>query len=196
MTSITHITLESPDPKSAKAFYDAAFGSGDLIATAKSDAPTDGFRGFTLSLVVEQLATLQSLFDAAVAAGGTVIKPIATSLWGTGASIQGPDGAVWTLATSAKKNKGPVIDEVPQLVLLLAQDDVAASKQFYVDKGLTVSKSFGKYIEFEKSGAISLALYSRKALAKNAGVDPEGSGSHRIVIGGGSFTDPSGFVWA
>ena len=35
----------------------------------------------------------------------------------------------------------------------------------------------------------------RGALAKDAGVPPEGTGSHRIAIGGdaGSFTDPDGF---
>jgi hypothetical protein len=34
-------------------------------------------------------------------------------------------------------------------------------------------------------------------LAKDAGVSPDGSGSHRIVIGSeaGSFTDPDGFAW-
>jgi hypothetical protein len=42
-----------------------------------------------------------------------------------------------------------------------------------------------------------MALYGRRALAKDAGVSPDGSGSHRIVIGGdgGSFTDPDGFAW-
>ena len=34
-------------------------------------------------------------------------------------------------------------------------------------------------------------------LAKDAGVAPEGSGAHRLAIGGdaGSFTDPDGFEW-
>jgi hypothetical protein len=37
----------------------------------------------------------------------------------------------------------------------------------------------------------------RRALAKDAGVSPEGTGSHRIVIGSdtGPFTDPDGFAW-
>ena len=44
---------------------------------------------------------------------------------------------------------------------------------------------------------MKLALYGRRALAKDAGVPPQGTGSHRFVIGGdaGSFTDPDGFVW-
>jgi hypothetical protein len=84
-------------------------------------------------------------------------------------------------------------------VLLLGVEDVAASKRFYVDHGLTVGRSFGrKYVEFATAPSqIKLALYGRRALAKDAGVSPDGSGSHRIAIGSdaGSFTDPDGFVW-
>ena len=44
---------------------------------------------------------------------------------------------------------------------------------------------------------MKLALYSRRAAAKDAGVSADGTGSHRIVIAGGSepFTDPDGFAW-
>ena len=44
---------------------------------------------------------------------------------------------------------------------------------------------------------MKLALYSRKALAKDAGVAPDGDGSHRIAVASaaGAFTDPDGFVW-
>ncbi len=83
------------------------------------------------------------------------------------------------------------------MVLLLGVADVAASKRFYVDHGLTVARSFGrKYVQFD-TGQIQLALYERRALAKDAGVSPEGSGSHRITIGSdaGRFTDPDGFTW-
>jgi len=77
--------------------------------------------------------------------------------------------------------------------------DIAASKRFYVDHGLAVAKSFPrKYVEFESPSAqVKLALYGGRALAKDAGVPPDGNGSHRIVIGSdaGAFTDPDGFVW-
>jgi hypothetical protein len=77
---------------------------------------------------------------------------------------------------------------------------VAASKRFYVDRGLAVAKSFGrKYVEFETpSSPIRFGLYGRRALAKDAGVSPDGSGSHRLVIASnaGPFTDPDGFAWA
>ena len=45
--------------------------------------------------------------------------------------------------------------------------------------------------------AHQLALYGRRALAKTAGVAPDGTGSHRIAINStaGTFTDPDGFTW-
>ena len=54
-----------------------------------------------------------------------------------------------------------------------------------------------KYAEFEAGGgAITLSLLGRRALAKDAGVPEEGSGSHRLAINGGDFfTDPDGFEW-
>ena len=84
-------------------------------------------------------------------------------------------------------------------MLLLGVADIAATKRFYVDQGLEVAKSFArKYVEFDApAGAVKLALYGRRALAKDAGTPPDGSGSHRIVIGSdaGPFTDPDGFTW-
>ena len=65
--------------------------------------------------------------------------------------------------------------------------------------GLAVAKSFGrKYVEFATApGSVKLALYGRRAAAKDAGVSPEGTGSHRLMISGdtGPFTDPDGFAW-
>jgi hypothetical protein len=42
-----------------------------------------------------------------------------------------------------------------------------------------------------------LALYRHRALSKDAGVSPDGTGSHRLMIGSdvGPFTDPDGFAW-
>ena len=74
--------------------------------------------------------------------------------------------------------------------------DMAASTSCYVEHGFTVAKSFGrKYVEFATgSSPVKLALYGRRALAKDAGVPAEGTGSHRLVIGtdAGPFTDPDG----
>jgi hypothetical protein len=55
-----------------------------------SEAPTTDFRGFTLSLVVFQPATVDGLISAAVDAGATPLKPAAKLLWGYGAGMKGP----------------------------------------------------------------------------------------------------------
>ena len=199
MTSIENVTLEVSDTDAASDFYETAFGPDLPVRMRPSETPTSGFRGFTLSLVVSQPADADSLFETALAAGATQVKPAAKSLWGYGGVVQAPDGTLWQIVTSSKKNTGPANRKVDDVVLLLGVDDVKASKQFYVDQGLPVGKSFGsKYVEFDGSGSpVTLSLYKRRALAKVAGVPPEGSGSHRLVIGSdaGSFTDPDGFVW-
>jgi predicted lactoylglutathione lyase len=198
MTSIESVTLEVPDPTVANAFYTGAFG-GTQVGVRASHAPTTGFRGFTLSLTVSQPATVDGLIGAAIDDGATPLKPAAKSFWGYGGVVQAPDGTIWKVATSAKKNTGPATRQIDQIVLLLGVADVAASKRFYVDRGLAVARSFGrKYVEFATSSTpVKLALYGRRALAKDAGVSPDGAGSHRIVIGSdaGPFTDPDGFAW-
>jgi predicted lactoylglutathione lyase len=198
MTSIESLTLDVADPAAAHRFYATAFGLDKPLRFRSAQPPTDGFRWFTLSLTVAQPADVRALVDAALDAGATALKPVAKSLWGYGAVVQAPDGAIWKVATSAKKDTGPATRQVDQIVLLLGAEDVAASKRFYTSHGLAVAKSFGKYVEFAtESSPVKLALYGRRALAKDAGVPPEGSGSHRLAIGGdaGSFTDPDGFEW-
>ena len=198
MTNINHITIETEDPKGAEQFYSDAFGLTSQVRTRASDAPTTGFRGFTVSLIVSQPSTVQGFFDSAVAAGAATIKPVDKSLWGVGGVVQAPDGTIWQIASSNKKETGPATREFDNIVLLLGAEDVGASKKLYVAHGLTVGKSFGSYVDFAMpSSVIGLGLYKRRALAKTVGVNEEGSGSHRLVIGGdgGSFTDPDGFVW-
>jgi uncharacterized glyoxalase superfamily protein PhnB len=199
MAGIAAIVVEADDPTAAEAFYKEAFDLGDTLRVRESQAPTSGFRGCTLSLVVSQPSTVDALVRSALDAGATEVKPVSKSFWGYGGAIQAPDGTLWTIASSSKKDTGPATREVDDVVLLLGVGDVKASKSFYADHGLEVGKSFAnKYVEFDTSGAaVKLALYSRKAAAKNAGVDPEGSGSHRIAIVGdvGTFTDPDGFAW-
>jgi uncharacterized glyoxalase superfamily protein PhnB len=197
--TIESVTLEASDAAAAEAFYREAFDLGDVLKVRESQEPTSGFRGFTLSLVVGQPSTVDGLVRSALGAGATVLKPVRKSFWGHGGVVQAPDGTIWKVATSSKKDTGPATREVDQVVLLLGVADVKATKQFYVDRGLTVGKSFGsKYVEFDTPGsAVKLALYSRKAAAKDAGVPPDGTGSHRLVLAGGAgrFTDPDGFTW-
>ncbi|WP_317447273.1 glyoxalase [Streptomyces collinus] len=200
MNSIDAVTLEVADLAAATRFYSAVLGpdSPHLRLRASSTA-TSGFRGFTLSLVVSQPGNVDALVAAALDAGATSLKAASKSLWGYGGVVQAPDGTIVKIATSAKKDSGPVARAFDEIVLLLGVEDVKATKQFYAERGLSVGKSFGgKYVEFAAGpGDVKLALYKRRALAKDAGVSPEGSGSHRLVLSGtaGPCTDLDGFVW-
>jgi predicted lactoylglutathione lyase len=200
MNCVESVIVEASDPGAAESFYARAFGVEARIGVQASAAPSTGFRGCTLSLVVSRPSTVDSLVGTALEAGATALKPAAKGFWGYGGVVQAPDGTIWKVATSSKKETGPATRQIDDIVLLLGVADVKASKRFYTERGLTVAKSFGsKYVEFDTPGAkVKLALYGRRALAKDAGVAPEGSGSHRVVIAGdlGSFTDSDGFVWA
>ncbi|WP_405163604.1 glyoxalase [Nocardia sp. NBC_01499] len=197
--TIEAVTLEATDPAATADFYAAAFGLGDKLRVRAAETPTTGFRGYLLSLVVSQPSTVDSLIGTALDGGATTLKPAKKSFWGYGGIVQAPDGAIWKIATSSKKDTGPATREVDDFVVLLGVDNVKATKQFYVDRGLAVAKSFGsKYVEFETPpSTVKLALYGRNAAAKDAGVPSEGSGSHRIVLGGniGHFADLDGFAW-
>jgi predicted lactoylglutathione lyase len=200
MNFIAALTLESTDPTASAAFLDRAFGLGpDTVRVRESAAPSTGFRGFTLSLTVPQPVDVDQLFAAGLAAGATALKPAAKSFWGYGGVLEAPDGTIWKIASSSKKNTGPATGTIDAVVLLLGVADVKASKEFYAAQGLPVAKSYGsKYVEFESApGTVKLALYKRGALAKDAGVSADGSGSHRIVLGATApaFTDPDGFTW-
>ncbi|MBT2516854.1 glyoxalase [Streptomyces sp. ISL-90] len=199
-TSIRSVTLDVPDPIAASAFYAAAFGLDHQVRLRAADAPTTGFSGFMLSLMVSQPSTVSGLIDAAVDAGAATLKPAAKSMFGYGGVVQAPDGTVWKIATAAKEGSGPATRQIDQIVLLLGAEDVAASTQFYVDRGLAVAKSVGGVsVEFFASpwSPVKLALSRRVALAEDAGVALDGTGSHRLSIGStaGAFTDPDGFAW-
>ncbi|MEB8338517.1 glyoxalase [Streptomyces endophyticus] len=197
--SLASVTVEVDDVEAAHRFY-AALGVDTRIRLRESEAPSTGFRGFTLALSVTGPATVDGFVAAAVEAGAKVLKPATKSLWGYGGVVQAPDGTIWQVVTSAKKHTGPATREIDEIVLLLGVEDVKATRQFYVGRGLTLAKGFGgKYAEFAAgaSGSVKLALYKRRGLAKLLGVPADGAGSHRIVLGSttDTFTDPDGFVW-
>ena len=128
------------------------------------------------------------------------MKPVTKSFWGYGGVVQAPDGTLWKIATSSKKDTGPATREVDEVVLLLGVEDVKATKAVLRRRaGCALGKSFGsKYVEFDTPGAaVKLALYSRKAAAKDAGVAvraPARTGSSSRGDAG-TFTDPDGFAW-
>lgn len=199
MTHIECVTLEVTDPETANHFYTNALGLNGQVRVRAAAAPSTGFRGFTLSLVVSQPANVDALVGAALDAGATSLKPVSKSFWGYGGVVRAPDGTVWQVATSEKKDSGPASRDFDDIVLLLGVEDVKAAKRFYVERGIAVKRSFGgKYVEFDTpDSTIDLALYGRRALAKTAGVSPDGSGSHRLAIGteAAGFVDPDGFAW-
>ncbi|GAA2326386.1 hypothetical protein GCM10010246_04950 [Streptomyces cuspidosporus] len=200
MNTFDSVVLEVADVAAATRFYSALLGSDSpYVRLRASQDPTSGFRGFALSLVVSQPGNADALIGAALDAGGTVLKPASKSLWGYGGVVQAPDGTIVKVATSAKKDTMPVTRDVGELVVLLGVEDVKASKEFYAGRGLRVGKSYGsRYVEFAADpGHVKLALYKRRALAKDVGVSAEGTGSHRLVLFGaaGPCLDPDGFAW-
>lgn len=200
MATIQYVMLDVVDTAAAHALYGTALGLEPRVRLrAATESSTTGFRGFTLSLVASRPGTVDTLMDAAIEAGATIMKPARKSMWGYGGAVPGPDGTLVTLASSSKKDDGSTAREFDEFVLQLGVADVAASKTFYTDHGLEPSRSFGrKYVEFAPpSSPIALAVTRRKALAKTAGVSPNGSGAHELVIGSdvGPFTDPDGFEW-
>jgi hypothetical protein len=198
--SIDSLTLEVRDPEAAERFYQAAFGLGPSICARHAEKVATGFRGFSISLVVGQPSTVDALHGSAVQAGATVAKPPTKGIWVYGSVVQDRDGVVWKLATSSKKDKGPATREIDAIVLLLGASDLGASKRFYVERGLSVKRSFpGRYTEFDPAGgAVTLALYpGRAGVAKVAGVSPDGDGPPGLAAhsAAGRFTDPDGFAW-
>jgi hypothetical protein len=94
------------------------------VTLCASDAPTTGFCGFTLSLVVSQPATVDRLVGAAPDAGATPLKPTKKGFWGYGGVIQAPDETIWKVATSSKKDTGLATRQIDEIVLLLGVADV------------------------------------------------------------------------
>src|SRR5258708_39220397 len=105
MTSIESVTLEVPDPAAAEAFYAAAFGLGDKVGLRASQAPTTGFRGVMLPLVVSQPSTVDSLIGTALAGGATTLKPAAKGLCGHGGVVEHLAGAICGVAGQPHKDR-------------------------------------------------------------------------------------------
>src|ERR1044072_2608975 len=92
MPTIDFVTLDVPDTTDAETFYKAAFELGDTVRVRESQEATSGFRRFTLSLVVSQPSTVDSLVATALDAGATSLKPVKRSFWAYGGVVQAPDG--------------------------------------------------------------------------------------------------------
>ena len=90
MAGIAALVVEADDATAAEAFYKEAFDLGDTLRVRESQEPTSGFRGFTLSLVVSQPSTVDTLVRSALDAGATELKPVSKSSGATAAHSRRP----------------------------------------------------------------------------------------------------------
>ena len=209
MTGIAALVLEVEDATAAEAFYKEAFDLGDTLRVRASQAPTSGFRGFTVSLVVSQPSTVDTLVRGALDAGATEVKPVKKSFWGYGGVVQAPDGTLWKVASSSKKDTGPATREVDEVVLLLGVEDVKATKQFYVDRGLAAGQELRQQVRRVRHARLrgqARALpaqgrgQGRRGRRRGLGVPParrhrrrrgvHGPGRVRLGVGLGLTPDP------
>jgi uncharacterized glyoxalase superfamily protein PhnB len=209
--SLDIITLGVPQVEAARGFYASLYSAelvGDgptsgldlggtgrlalepvdaLAAVVGAEPATAGFRGYVLSTIVERPAEVRALLDAAAGRGATVVKPAKKEFFGEFTGVhRAPDGAVWKLAAAGKKDTPPV-PEPPQPTETAVYLGVAApkaSRAFYEALGMGVRHDYGdKYIDFDAAvGAGRLGLLTRKALAKDVGVEGAGDGFSALVL--------------
>jgi catechol 2,3-dioxygenase-like lactoylglutathione lyase family enzyme len=88
--TIASLTLEVSDPAASQSFYETALGVDSHVRARTADTPATGFRGFTISLVVGQPSTVDSLLETALASVAKILKPAEKGLWGYGAVVKTP----------------------------------------------------------------------------------------------------------
>ena len=197
MTSIDTVTLEVADPAAAAVFYKAAFDLGDRLQLSASEAPTSGYRGFTLALGVSAPATVDALIGAAIDAGATPIKPPKKSVWGYGGVVQAPDGTIWKVVVRRRRTA--------------AQPPARSTRSCCCWGSRTSPRASGSTSSAgcpweELRAEVRRVLTRRGSSSRSSGAarwprtrawPRMATGSHRIVIGSdaGSFTDPDGFAW-
>lgn len=209
--SLDTVALATPDLPAARAFYTTALAptatdrghaidldlpgagrfslteAGTLAATAGVAPSTDGFRGFVLTYILTQPTEVSAVMAGAVQHGAELLKPAKKALFGSfSGALRTPDGAVWKLAASSGKDTGPAATspQPTETTLILGVADVKVSKAFYAALGMTVDRDYGgKYVDFRPAdGATRLCLMQRGALAKDAGVSPDGGGFPGMVL--------------
>ena len=218
--TVSAITLGVDDVDRARAFYERGLGCRvqqqadgyaalgvDGVSTAvalyrvdalAADAgvPADGrgFRGAALSFIVAEAAAVDAVVASAQTAGGSVIKPARSQLWGGySAYVADTDGHLWKVASNHRppllrgKRDAATPTSVPtptETAVILACRDVKQSKAFYADGlGFLVDKSYGKFVSFKTDGeAMQLTLYAWDSLADDAGVNPDGNGFRAMTL--------------
>jgi uncharacterized glyoxalase superfamily protein PhnB len=147
-----------------------------------------------MSFIVAHAEAVDAIVAAATHAGGAVVKPARTQLWGgyTG-YVADPDGNLWKVGSNRRpsllrgKRTASSMTTAPaptETAVTLGCRDIKQSKSFYADGlGFLVDKSFGKFVSFKgDDGATFLSLYTWDALADDAGVDPSGDGFRAMTL--------------
>ena len=165
-----------------------------MASDAGVDGRSGGFRGFTLSYIVDSADAVDALLERAEQHGGRVSKPPKSALWGYSAYITDPSGYLWKIASAKRRqllggtrspaSNGATIapSEVP---ITIGVADMKRAKEFYKHGlGLPVKKAYGnKFVMFGGEGRSSdLGMYKREALADDAAVSPEGDGFPGFTI--------------
>lgn len=204
------VALGVPQAEAARDFYASAFsadrvdsgtaavdlhGTGRLafyqieaLAAEVGVSPaTSGFRGYVLGSIVSQPGDVKALLQSAEDAGAAVVKPAKKQLFGEfTASYQAPDGAVWKLAASSKKDTSPVAEppKPTESAIYLGAASPKSSKAFYEALGMSAEHDYGdKFVDFHiTAGNLRIGLLPRKDLAKDVGVDERGDGFAAVVL--------------
>ena len=231
------ITLGIADGDRTRRFYEDGLGlpvGGDaplalrpwdeLAAEAGAAPASRGFRGFTMSYIVEDSDAVDTVLANAVKAGGTLSKPTRWAFWGYSGYVTDPSGCLWKVASAKRRpllrgdgaaaEANGVRPPAKEVVLTIGVADVKRSKSFYAGGiGWEVDKNFGKFVSFDGG----LAMYRRDALAKDAAVPEPGDGFRGVVmttlvdsvdaglraaeragatvVGQHLYADPDGHVW-
>jgi hypothetical protein len=155
-----------------------------LAANAGVSAKGSGFRGFTLSYIVDSAEGVDEVLAQVVRAGGEVSKPPKSAFWGYSAYVTDPDGHLWKIASSkrrpliARGTPQPASTEAKEVPITLGVADMKQAKSFYGDAlGFSVKKDYRKFVSFSGAdGTSDLGLYTWDALANDAATSPTGSG--------------------
>jgi uncharacterized protein len=171
-----------------------------LASDAGVPAEGSGFRAFTLSAIVDSQERVDEIMAQAVQAGGKIAKPARRALWGGYSGyFTDIDGYLWKVAAPSppsilpqrRRPQAPTQPggyapiEPKETAITLGVQDMKLTRQFYSEGlGCPVDKSYGsKFVSFKLgSGSSTLALYTRQALADDAGAEPEGHGFRGFTL--------------
>src|SRR5690348_6874305 len=205
------ITLGVADRDRTRRFYEDGLGLpvggesalalrpwDELAAEAGVAAASRGFRGFTMSYIVEDSGAVDTVLANAVQAGGTLSKPTRWAFWGYSGYVTDPSGCLWKVASPKRRpllgggapaQPNGARPPATEIVLTIAVGDVKHAKAFYAAAiGWEVDKNYGKFVSFDGG----LAMYRRDALAKDAAVPEDGDGFRGVTMT--TFVDTAGAV--